>query len=43
MNTFTTSMFESIKGALTKNNSEGGASKIKDYLSKRVKLTQTVN
>ena len=31
MSTFTTSMFESIKGALTKTN-EGTASKIKDYL-----------
>jgi len=42
MNTFTTSMFESIKGALTKNNSEGGASKIKDYLRTEVGNTYTV-
>jgi len=42
MNTFTTSMFESIKGALTKNNSEGGVSKIKDYLRTEVGNTYTV-
>ena len=42
MNTFTTSMFESIKGALTKNNTEGGASKIKDYLRTEVGNTYTV-
>lgn len=42
MNTFTSSMFESIKGALTKNNSEGGASKIKDYLRTEVGNTYTV-
>jgi hypothetical protein len=35
-------MFESIKGALTKNNSEGGASKIKDYLRTEVGNTYTV-
>ena len=42
MNTFTTSMLESIKGALTKNNSEGGVSKIKDYLRTEVGNTYTV-
>jgi hypothetical protein len=35
-------MFESIKGALTKNNTEGGASKIKDYLRTEVGNTYTV-
>lgn len=42
MNTFTSSMFESIKGALTKNNSEGGAAKFKDYLRTEVGNTYTV-
>lgn len=41
MSTFTTSMFESIKGALTKNN-ESTASKIKDYLRCEVGNTYTV-
>lgn len=41
MSTFTTSMFESIKGALTKNN-ESVASKIKDYLRCEVGNTYTV-
>ena len=41
MNTFTTSMFESIKGALTKNN-ESISSKIKDYLRTEAGNTYTV-
>jgi len=41
MSTFTASMFESIKGALTKNN-EGASSKIKDYLRCEVGNTYTV-
>lgn len=41
MNTFTTSMFESIKGALTKNN-ESSSSKIKDYLRTEAGNTYTV-
>jgi hypothetical protein len=41
MNTFTTSMFESIKGALTKNN-ESTSSKIKDYLRTEAGNTYTV-
>jgi len=41
MNTFTTSMFESIKGALTKNN-ESVSSKIKDYLRTEAGNTYTV-
>jgi len=41
MSTFTTSMFESIKGALTKSN-ESTASKIKDYLRCEVGNTYTV-
>lgn len=41
MSTFTTSMFESIKGALTKNN-ESTNSKIKDYLKCDVGNTYTV-
>jgi len=41
MSTFTTSMFESIKGALTKNN-ESTSSKIKDYLRCEVGNTYTV-
>ena len=41
MNTFTTSMFESIKGALTKNN-ESISSKIKDYFRTEAGNTYTV-
>jgi hypothetical protein len=41
MSTFTASMFESIKGALTKNN-ETASSKIKDYLRCEVGNTYTV-
>ena len=41
MNTFTTSMFESIKGALTKNN-DGVSSKIRDYLRTEAGNTYTV-
>jgi len=41
MSTFTTSMFESIKGALTKNN-ESTASKVKDYLRCEAGNTYTV-
>jgi len=41
MNTFTTSMFESIKGALVKNN-ESGSSKIRDYLRTEAGNTYTV-
>lgn len=41
MSTFTASMFESIKGALTKDN-ESAASKIKDYLRCEVGNTYTV-
>lgn len=41
MSTFTASMFESIKGALTKNN-EAASSKIKDYLRCEVGNTYTV-
>jgi len=41
MSTFTTSMFESIKGALTKDN-ESVSSKIKDYLRCEVGNTYTV-
>lgn len=41
MSTFTTSMFESIKGALTKNN-EGTSSKFKDILKTEAGNTYTV-